>query len=192
MTGVAVSVDCVEVTLALSRLAKRLGDLRPAMAEIGAAMVNAKDLGFRAESDPWGKAWAPLSAVTFARRRKGSKRILRDTGHLQDSIAYTADGDSATMGVGVGVSTNVKYAGTHQFGARMGEYGRYSQVSRRSKFKEGDFRRNAGTVKGFPIPWGDIPARPFLPLSPAGSVDLPQPLLDGILDILRAHVEQSA
>ena len=44
------------------------------------------------------------------------------------------------------------YAGTHQFGAKRGAFGR--------------------TAKGGPIPWGDIPARPFLGLSDADANEI--------------------
>jgi phage gpG-like protein len=49
-----------------------------------------------------------------------------------------------------------------QFGAKEGEFGRYSQIGRVRKYGLRDFRGAAGTKKGFPIPWGDIPPRPFL------------------------------
>jgi phage gpG-like protein len=49
----------------------------------------------------------------------------------------------------VSIGTNVIYAPTHQFGARQGQYGRYATRRRTS----------------IPIPWGDVPARPFLGVS---------------------------
>ena len=156
----------------LEALARRLGDLRPVMQEIGETLVASAMLTFRAERDPWGQPWRPLSGVTLARRRQGprptaSTSILRDTGNLANSFSAQASAD------GVEVGTALVYAATHQFGAKRGQYGRYSQVSRWRKFAEGDFRKYAGTRKGFPIPWGDIPARPMLPIRPDGRVELP-------------------
>lgn len=164
MTGVSVTVDSAEVDRALRAMAARLGDLRPAMELIGQAMVTKKDLGFRAEADPWGNSWARLSEVTMGRRRGTSAQILRDTGRLQDSVTYTADANSATVG------TNAKYAVTHQFGASKGAYGR--------------------TKRGGPIPWGDIPRRAMLPLDKSGDIDMPQDQVETILDILRGHLER--
>lgn len=73
-------------------------------------------------------AWAAL------KHRKGSPLIK--SGVLKNSIYSRYDSDAAY------VYTAVKYAPTHQFGARQGQYGRS--------------RRNG------PIPWGDVPARPFM------------------------------
>lgn len=59
----------------------------------------------------------------------------------------------------VEIGTNVEYAGTHQHGAKKGSYG-----------------------KG--IPWGDIPARPFLPTESQG---LPESWQRDILDMIENH-----
>lgn len=190
MSGLSVTVDDAAVLTALRSLQARCGDLRPAMDAIGQNLVTAADLTFRGQADPWGTPWAKLSQVTQERRRKGSgggsNKILRDTGVLANSLNYQITADSVTFG------TSVIYAPTHQFGAKMGEFGRYSQVSRRTKYKPGDFRRNAGTVKGFQIPWGDIPRRAFLPISKAGAADLPPDQLADILDTLNRHLLRTA
>ena len=55
------------------------------------------------------------------------------------------------------------YAGTHQFGAQRGAYGT--------------------NTKGAPIPWGDIPARPFLGVSDADKKT--------ILEIINKHLQKS-
>lgn len=164
MTGVSVTVDSAEVDRALRAMAARLGDLRPAMELIGQAMVTEKDLGFRAETDPWGTPWARLSEVTMGRRRGTSAQILRDTGNMQDSITFDAGKSSVVVG------TNEPRARTHQFGASKGAYGR--------------------TKRGGPIPWGDIPRRAMLPLDKAGDIDMPPDHIETILDILRGHLER--
>ena len=56
------------------------------------------------------------------------------------------------------------YAGTHQFGAEKGSFG--------------------STAKGTPIPFGDIPARPFLGLSDADGDELTDILRDFIIERL--------
>jgi len=164
MTGVSVTVDNAEVTRALTAMATRLGNLRPAMELIGQAVATETDLGFRAQTDPWGNPWPQLSAVTMAKRRGTSAQILRDTGRLQNSISASADASSVVVG------TNAKYAGTHQFGAKQGAYGR--------------------TKRGGPIPWGDVPRRAMLPLNQSGNLTMPQDQITDILDILRLHLER--
>ena len=58
--------------------------------------------------------------------------------------------------LGAGGHTNLDGATTHQFGAKQGTFGR--------------------TTRGGPIPWGNIPARPFL----GPSDDLNQDILEAI------------
>lgn len=60
----------------------------------------------------------------------------------------------------VTIGTNEVYGPTHQFGAAKGEY-----------------------APG--VPWGDIPARPFLPTEDGG---LPQSWEQDILTIIRQHL----
>jgi phage virion morphogenesis protein len=162
MSGFSIAVDDRAVTAALRALQARVRSPGAAMKSIGQAIVTATDLSFRAEEDPWGASWARLSAATLARRRGASAQILRDTGRLANSISYRAGKDSVAVG------TNVIYAAVHQFGAAKGAFGR--------------------TRRGAPIPWGRIPARPFLPMRASG-VDLPQDLLEEVLGIVRAHLE---
>lgn len=168
MAGVSITLDDREVRDGLTELVARLGDARPALAAIGQLLVTETDLAFRGQRDPWGTAWAPLSAVTLKRRRKGpgsgpKASILRDTGRLAGSINYQADADSVAVG------SDVIYAATHQFGAKQGAFGR--------------------ARRGSPIPWGDIPARAFLPISESG-VDLPAGVRDDILDLLARHLDR--
>ncbi len=58
----------------------------------------------------------------------------------------------------VTVGTNTIYAPTHQFGANQGEYAPH-------------------------VPWGDVPARPFLPTD-----GLPALWQQDILDVIRHHL----
>ena len=60
-------------------------------------------------------AWKALSPITIERRRQGSKsgsnKILQDTGVLRNSILPGTRGSRKAV-----VSTNIIYAGTHQYG----------------------------------------------------------------------------
>lgn len=87
-------------------------------------------------------AWAGLRPVTVARRKAG--KILYQSGQLRRSITSSVTSDEVMIG------TNDPKAATHQFGAQQGQYGKT--------------RRNG------PIPWGNIPARPFLPMDQHGTL----------------------
>ena len=130
---------------ALNILARRGDDLSPAMQAIAGVLVDDIEQAFQSEQSPEGEAWASLSDTTIKRREKfgywpGQK--LQQTGRLAGSITSSFGKDYAVAG------TNVIYAATHQFGAERGSFGRDRH--------------------GRPIPWGNIPERPFLGISNEG------------------------
>lgn len=163
MSGFSIDVDAREVNAALSRLREHIGNLTPVMRSIGQTLVTGVDLGFRAQSDPWGGAWAPLAMSTLKRRRGTSAHVLRDTGRLVNSFSYRADARSVTVG------TDVIYAAVHQFGAERGAFGR--------------------TRRGAPIPWGRIPPRPMLPIR-GGQVDLPSDTAEAVVGIVHDFLSE--
>lgn len=134
MAGVEVRVDDAEVRAALERLSRFADAPREALADIGEYMQRAVDDRFAAAQGPDGEAWQRNGAATLLRKR--NPRILHESPLLRRSIHYRADDNDLVQG------TKLAYAAVQQFGARQGAFGRT--------------RRNA------PIPWGDIPARPFL------------------------------
>lgn len=153
---IEIKVEDRAVLDALNRLLAASNDMTPAMEDISGILAEAADSAFMEQRDPaTGAPWKPLRPVTV-QRRGSSTPILQITGQLVSSIQTDHGPDFAVAG------TNKVYARTHQFGAKMGEFGRYSQIGRVRKFGLGTFQGSAGTQKGFPIPWGDIPARPFL------------------------------
>lgn len=85
------------------------------------------------------KQWHPLSETTLLRR--GNKRnspILRVSNRLYHSLHSAYNNDTASVG------TNVVYAALQHYGAKKGQFGSW---------------------RGHPIPWGDIPARPYMMLT---------------------------
>lgn len=173
-----IEVNDAEVRAAFNRLLAAGEKPRPYLDAIGNALANSARLRFAAGVEPSGKPWEPLSPVTIALRRKGkgagSAKPLLDTGRLRNSITYRVGANQVIVG------TNVIYARMQHFGARMGAFGRYSQIGRVRKYGLGTFKGSAGTKKGFPIPWGNVPARPFLGVSAEDKTE--------ILDILRTKI----
>ena len=80
------------------------GKTRPLMQNIGARLTADAQINFRSQSDPTGKPWKPTI-------RGG--QILRDTGRLRNSITYTYDDESVSVG------TNVIYAAIHNYGGKI-------------------------------------------------------------------------
>lgn len=135
------TVGLEPVITLLQRMQQNAGNLRPALAEVGDKFAARIIEQFAQGKSPYGVRWAALSAVT-QNRNKGKRRggePLRDTGALIASISSYVNGNSS-----VSIGSGLNYAGLHQFGARQGQFGRT--------------RRNG------PIPWGNVPARPYMPI----------------------------
>lgn len=159
---IEITIDDRAVRAALDRLQRRLSDLSPVMRAIATELEARVEARFETATDPAGRPWAPLKPSTLAaylargkgnRRKDGSltkkgaarlasRKPLYDTGDLLEAINSDAGLDYAL----IGVNGSVEYATTHQFGAKKGQFGK--------------------TRRGAPIPWGDIPARPFMPITP--------------------------
>ena len=159
----------------------RAKNMRPVLLEIGEDMAESTKQRFATATGPDGTAWAPNSALTLARyssnfaRKKdgeftkrsaaklaGKKPGTGETRALSTTINYQLHGDGA-----VAIGSPMIYAGTFHYGAKSGEFG------------FGFYKTRQGS---FPLPWGDIPARPFLGASDedkANIVDLVQGYLAG-------------
>lgn len=146
-----VEIDDQSTRDLINELKRRMGNLTPVMEAVGQIIQSGTQQRFVDQQAPDGTPWAALSPATLA-KRGGGAQILRDTGRLMNSISYRVNGDS------VSVFTNVIYAPTHQLGAKQGAY-------RASP----------------PIPWGDVPARPFLGYSASDE--------DAVLEILQGYLQ---
>ena len=155
MAGVRLRVEVTgieEVERRLRGIEAAGQDMTLAMASIGEYLARTTRDRFDDEEAPDGTPWAPLSEHTKSRKRRNAGKILTLDGYLRMPV-FRAESHSVEVG-----SPRI-YAGTHQFGAERGAFG--------------------STGSGSPIPWGDIPARPFLGLSDADR--------DEITDIVREH-----
>lgn len=158
-----IEVDDSRVAAAIARLSVSVKDFRPALRSVGQDLVENIRLCFRDSKSPWGDKWADLSPVTIALRRKNSDKPLLDTGVLRNSFTQKVTANELTVG------TNKVYAKTQQFGAARGQFGT--------------------TWRGAPIPWGNIPPRPFMPIDPSGEADLPPDWMDDVIDSLEYHID---
>ncbi len=151
----------------IARLGRRLGDLTPVMQDIGELLVESTRRRFATSTAPDGRRWAPNRPSTLERylaRYKGSytkagrlsargtdrvlakRPLIGESRRLSSEIFYRADA------TGVTIASGLRYAAVQQFGAQRGQFGQ--------------------TARGAPIPWGRIPARPFLGLSAQDRTDL--------------------
>jgi phage gpG-like protein len=145
---------------ALNRLRRQAGSLSPFLKAAGELLVDSTKRRFQEGRAPDGTPWAPNTETTIiqylnrfsssfskktgrlskagAGRVSGKKPLIGETKSLSRTINYRVIGDRLEVG------SPMVYAATQQFGAKRGQFGQ---------------------SKRGPIPWGNIPARPFLGLS---------------------------
>ena len=160
MTGARLKVEVTGLDEAERRLRALQAaghDLTPAMKDIGEYLLRTTRERFADEKGPDGTPWAPLSEHTKRRKKRNVERVLTEHGYLGGTLAYRAGPQEVEVG------SPLVYAGTHQFGAEKGAF---------------------GSGGGSPIPWGDIPARPFLGLSDDDREEVVNILGDFLLDAL--------
>ena len=167
MAVISVQVTDKPVMDALQELSRRVSDISEPLNEIGIEFAERIRGQFSKGESPYGNKWAALSAVTQAKNkgRRSGGEPLRDTGRLMASITHQMIDGGKT----VSIATNVKYANTHQFGARQGQYGR--------------------TKRNGPIPWGNIPARPYMPIV-GSAVVLPNDWSQTAIDIIADYLTE--
>lgn len=134
---IEIKVDNKNVLAALDRLSKASANPRPALLSIGEHLVESTKKRFDTSTAPDGTKWKP-NAETTLKRKRGTKPLVGE-GLLRDTINYAESGNLLT------IFSPMEYAATQQFGADKGQFGR--------------------TKRNTPIPWGSIPARPFLGIS---------------------------
>lgn len=149
---IEIALDDAELRGALDRLVGALADPAPAMADIADLLFESTDQRFDTGLSPAGTPWAPRSPATLAAyaaarpvKRPGPKPLTVSRG-LRESLFPFSGPDHA------GVASSALYSAVHQFGAARGAFG----SDRRAR----------------PIPWGDIPARPFLGVSEQDRQDI--------------------
>ena len=143
-----IEVNVKDIRDTIDRLIAQEKDHTPILRGLGGVLHAAIARGFENEEDPaTGEKWAALSPVTLLRRANAGHtgKILQVQGDLAGSFTRAVNAHSVVVGTGK------KYATTMHFGAKQGEFGK--------------------TKRGGPIPWGDIPARPILPVDEQGRIN---------------------
>jgi phage gpG-like protein len=168
---------------------------QPALMAIGEKMLEFTRERFASSTDPYGEPWKENTDTTLRRalhkqenlsgkifsKRKGKEGTLNKPGLdylagkkplIGESRSLSSEfGKQVPLVIGndlVVISSTMVYAAPQQFGAKQGQFGR--------------------DKRNHPIPWGDIPARPFFPTEAGG---LPDELSQGISDVLRIAIQNA-
>lgn len=171
-----------EVQGLVNQLEKKLGDLTPALQDIGEYLQIAHAQRFKDQVSPDGNAWEPLSPSYQRRKKKNRNRILFADGNLANSLRYQIGNNELKFG------TNLPYAAIHQFGGEINIAAR-SQKMYFKQNKDGTVgNRFTKKDKSNFEQWGTrgahkikIPARPFLGTSSADNEE--------ILQLLTEHLQ---
>jgi phage gpG-like protein len=156
---IRIEIDDREVRQALEDLRRRTSNMKPAMHAIGQALMEGSRERILSGRDWTGQPFAPNSPATLA-RKKGNKPLINEKTFVTSRLHYEASADSVIVGA------SAKQAAVLQFGAKKGAFG--------------------ATRRGAKIPWGDIPARRYLPIREDGQLDDAARSL--ILDAIRAYL----
>ena len=156
---IRIEVDDREVRQALENLRLRTSNMKPAMHTIGQALMEGSRERILSGRDWTGQPFAPNSPATLA-RKKGNKPLINEKTFVTSRLHYEASADSVIIG------SSAVQAAVLQFGAKKGAFG--------------------ATKRGAKIPWGDIPARRYLPIRADGQLDDAARSL--ILDAIRAYL----
>lgn len=150
------------VAEALGEVSRSLSDMTPIHQSIGNYVVRSTKERFKKGVDPDGNAWTPKKQATIDRykeRGDGDRPdpLIGPSKRLSSEIAQYADAQ------GVEIGSALEYSAVMQRGAKQGAFGK--------------------SPRGGPIPWGDIPARPWLGLSEEDEAN--------IIDIADEYLEQA-
>ncbi|KXF92095.1 phage virion morphogenesis protein [Phaeobacter inhibens] len=150
-----------ELSPLILRLQAGLDDMTPVMQDLGELLLQStQDRMLRGEQ-PNGAPFAPRSPVTLkhyaAKGFKFGSQPLNKSGEMRQQLAYEATADGISWG------SNAIQSAVMQFGADKGAFGTNAQ--------------------GKPIPWGNIPARPFLGVSAEDRTGIVEELEDWLMDL---------
>lgn len=166
-----------DVRAGLESLSEVMTDMTPVMQEIGDFLIVTTKDRFPTGKGPDGTPWAAKSATTVAAYERRGQRVdnrplYGPNQKLHKQIFYQAGPEGVEWG------SNRIYAAVMQFGAAQGEFGARMGRTRPSA------KRPKSQDYFMHLPWGNIPARPFLGVSESDR--------EGILDIISEALTRAA
>lgn len=109
--------DDHEVLMALQHLQRSIGNLSPALRDIGETLKESTHKRFETYTGPDGVMWEANSDVTYDRKADRSGIPLTDYGTLGNTIDYQLLGND-----GVQIGSPMEYAAMMQFGGTKEEF----------------------------------------------------------------------
>ncbi|BCU88717.1 virion morphogenesis protein [Yersinia pseudotuberculosis] len=150
-----INLDSLPVLAVLQRVQDAGLDLTPVLKNIGEILINSTKERFRTGMGPTGEKWADKRNPELAH---DPRPLIGESKSLSTQINWQREGNDLVIG------STMEYGGTHQAGARKGQYGQ--------------------TRQGVALPFGNIPARPFIGLSDDDEILL--------IESITRHIERAA
>lgn len=195
---IEIELDDATVRARIDQILARVTDSSVLMRGVAQELATQTELAFQDQGPGWEKL-KPATVKARSRIGRGATPILQVTNALARSITTQAGADFATVG------TNMPYAAIHQFGGtidrapyggklrlrtdrkgnllRQGSEGHAANLAVFAKEKGARAHKNyverRYEVKAYKI---EIPARPFLPVTPAGR--LTPKAADAVMEML--------
>lgn len=161
MSEFRIEADIEEARREIARLAQRVGDPRPLLFAIGQDIEERIDKRFATSTGPDGQRWKANSPVTLARE---ALRLAVSGGNKKKDGSLNARGQRALAGKKplIGETRALRDGITHQVAGMSLEVISIQLYSAIQQF--------GGSRGEFPHLWGDIPARPFMPVTKDGEL----------------------
>lgn len=150
---ISIEINNRSVLDALRTLAGRVGDMTPAMQDIGEHLAETTKRRFDTSTSPDGQAWAANSEATVLQYLGFTGGNYKKDGSLSKKGQARYSGKKPLIGDSRSLSSTIHY----QAGASFVEIGSPMEYAAMQQF--------GGMKSAFPNLWGDIPARPFLGIS---------------------------
>ncbi len=172
----------------VARIERRVNNLKPAMGLIGEIALGSIQENFEKGGRP---SWEPLSQTTINIRKRINKwpgRILVRSGvagGLLGGITYRPSNEDVRL------AANKPYATTQHFGAKKGSFGTVAATIKEHTRKISQafgkpIEPKKVTVKAYTrkmsLPWGDIPARPFMMVQDEDWTEIKETLTEFLLN----------
>ncbi|WP_322895185.1 MULTISPECIES: phage virion morphogenesis protein [unclassified Yoonia] len=172
---IIMELNTEELEVVMFRLGGALEDKTEVMEGIGEFLRQATIDRILAGTQPDGQPFAPRSQTTidiYAAQGQTYGQPLNRKGDMRDGIDYEASKDSVVFG------SSAIQAAVMQFGAEQGSFGAQTGRTRPSE------KRPKSQDYFTTLPWGDIPARPFIGLSESDEVS--------IIELISEYLEEAA
>lgn len=172
-----IEIDNTAVLAAFNRLIAAGQDMGPILRVIGEDVVDRAKKRFETSTAPDGTQWAPNSDTTLRAMLHRHDKNFTKKGALSAGGGRALAGKKPLIGESGDLSRQISYS-ADSGGVTVTASPVYAAM-----------QQFGGTKAEFPHLWGDIPARPFLPVTAAGEL-YPDEERE-ILDVLRNALENA-